>query len=269
MKPIVTSLLVLLAFVSVVNAQEFEVATLKLSASEQSGVRINMSSGGVRNGIVTVEHATLAECIQLAYSFVSDAQIVGPDWIKSRDVGFDIDEKATPDSSKQTLSVMTQKLLADRLKFVAHHETRQLPFLALLVANGGPKISHDGAPAVPIEKLALAPDGIGATVQVDGRIASVIPMEVLATLLSRFERQTVMDMTGLEGPFRVVLQWTPDSMRGRTAPALFNADADNLDRPSASLDRALQEQLGLRLESRKGPVDVLVVDHAEKVPADN
>ena len=67
----------------------------------------------------------------------------------------------------------------------------------------------------------------------------------------------------------LVLQWTPDSMRGRTAPALFNADAGNLDRPSASLDRALQEQLGLRLESRKGPVDVLVVDHAEKVPADN
>jgi uncharacterized protein (TIGR03435 family) len=96
-------------------------------------------------------------------------------------------------------------------------------------------------------------------------------MSVLAMLLSRFERQTVIDFTGLPGQFAVNLQWTPDALRGRTgadgAPLLVNGEA--IDTNGPSLYTALQEQLGLRLESRKGPVDVIVVDHAEKVPIEN
>ena len=96
-------------------------------------------------------------------------------------------------------------------------------------------------------------------------------MAILATLLSRFERQIVIDMTGLNGPFAVDLQWTPDALRNRVsqdgAPPLPNGQALSVDGPS--VPTPLQEQLGLRLESRKGPVDVLVVDHAEKVPAEN
>jgi uncharacterized protein (TIGR03435 family) len=93
----------------------------------------------------------------------------------------------------------------------------------------------------------------------------------LASLLSRFERQLVMDKTGLTGPFTVDLTWTPDTLRNRTSQdgtaPLINGQPSNADGPS--LPTALQEQLGLRLESRKGAVDVLVVDHAEKVPVDN
>jgi uncharacterized protein (TIGR03435 family) len=80
-----------------------------------------------------------------------------------------------------------------------------------------------------------------------------------------------MDQTGLNGFFTVDLQWTPDALRNRAAQdaaaPLVNGQPLNVDGPS--LPTALQEQLGLRLESRKGPVDVLVVDSAEKVPADN
>ncbi len=83
-------------------------------------------------------------------------------------------------------------------------------------------------------------------------------MKGLATLLSRFERETVIDLTGLEGQFEFKLEWTPDNgpapPDGASAPSLFTA---------------VQEQLGLKLESRKGPLDVLVVDHAEKVPTEN
>ena len=96
-------------------------------------------------------------------------------------------------------------------------------------------------------------------------------MALLATLLSRFERQTAIDMTGLNGSFAVDLQWTPDSVRSRAnqdgAPPLVSGQPVDANGPS--LYTALQEQLGLRLESRKGPVDVLVVDYAEKAPADN
>src|SRR5262249_27724781 len=98
-----------------------------------------------------------------------------------------------------------------------------------------------------------------------------MPMSVLATLLSRFEREVVIDMTGLTGPFSVDLQWTPDALRNRVsqegAAPLVNGQP--VDVAGLSLPTALQEQFGLRLESRKGSVDVLVVDHAEKVPMDN
>jgi uncharacterized protein (TIGR03435 family) len=72
--------------------------------------------------------------------------------------------------------------------------------------------------------------------------------------LSRFERQTIVDRTNLKGPFELTLEWAPDDSRSDTAPSLFTA---------------VQEQLGLKLESRKGPLDVLVVDRAEKVPVAN
>jgi uncharacterized protein (TIGR03435 family) len=277
MKPFVISLLAILAFVFLLNAQngpQFEVATLKLSAPVQPGVPLNITFGVIRNGsTVTLTNVTLAECIQFAYGIVSDAQIVGPDWIKSRDVRFDIVGQAEFDTPHDTLRVMIQNLLANRLKLALHHEDRQLPFLALLVANNGPKLSSTRGPTVPLSKLAPAQDDGDRPAQVPGRIVSVMPMTILATLLSRFERETVIDLTGLNGPFPVVLQWTPDSIRGRTtqdgtAP-LFNAEPANLDRPYPSLNAALQEQLGLRLESRRGPLDVLVVDHAERVPADN
>jgi uncharacterized protein (TIGR03435 family) len=151
---------------------------------------------------------------------------------------------------------MTQNLLADRLKLALHREQRQLPFLALVVAKNGPKLPPAKANAeVPI--------------QLPGHLSHpYMPMQILATALSRFERQTVIDMTGLTGAFSVDLQWTPDALRSRAnQDGAALGQAADLNGPS--LYTALQEQLGLRLESRKGPVDVLVVDYAEKVPADN
>jgi uncharacterized protein (TIGR03435 family) len=207
-------------------------------------------------------NTTLSECIQFAYGIVSDTQIAGPDWIKSRDVRFDIVAKTAADVSREQALLMMQTLLAERLKLTLHHEPRETSFLALVVAKGGPKL----APAnlqIPAEQIPA---------QVPGRLSSPRTlMSVLATLLSRFERQVVMDQTGLTGFFSVDLQWTPDALRNRAAQdgaaPLINGQPLNPDGPS--LPTALQEQLGLRLESRKGPIDVFVIDSAEKVPADN
>lgn len=234
-------------------------ATVKLSAPAQPGVPLAITLGGVNHGTVTLKNTTLSECIQYAYRIAADAQIAGPDWIKSRDVRFDIVGKAPPDTPQDQLRVMTQNLLADRLKLVIHHEQRQLPFLALLVAKNGPKLP-------PAKRDAEV------QTQLPGRIFHpYMPMQILATALSRFERQTVIDMTGLTGAFFIDLQWTPEALHNRAnqdgAPPLINGQPVDLSGPS--LYTALQEQLGLRLESRKGPVDVIVVDYAEKVPADN
>jgi len=154
---------------------------------------------------------------------------------------------------------MLQTLLADRLKVSLHREKRELGFLALTVAKNGPKLG-------PAKEVTQAPR-LGA-----GRVIHTrMPMSVLAMLLSRFERELVIDQTALPGFFSVDLQWTPDSLRGRTGPAgaPFTVNGQTIDTNGPSLYTAIQEQLGLRLESRRGPVEVVVVDHAEKVPVEN
>jgi len=98
-------------------------------------------------------------------------------------------------------------------------------------------------------------------------VHSEMPMAILATLLSRFERQTVIDATGLSGSFAVDLKWITEAARGVNQQGAA-APVSGLP-TDVWLSTALQEQLGLQLESRDGPLDVLVVDNAEKVPADN
>jgi uncharacterized protein (TIGR03435 family) len=229
-----------------VFAQEFEVAAVKQSPPPE-GDTININLGTVRNGRLTFANASLSDCLKFAYNIASDAQLAGPDWIK--DARFDIVAQAPAATPREQLALMLQTLLAERLKVVLHHEQKTLPFLALVVGKNGPKFHEAKADPAPDTGFNVA-----------GRIVrNQLSMRMLALLLSRFERQTVLDMTGLKGLFEVRLEWTPDDGR---APAA----ADSV---GPSLYTAVQGQLGLKLEARKGPVDVLVVDSAEKVPADN
>ena len=217
-------------------APAFEVATVKQSPPPQ-GDLISISSG-FENGKVTMTNVSLSDCLKFAYGIVSDAQLSGPDWIKSKDVRFDIVAQASPDTSQDQMRLMLQSLLAERLNLVLHHEPRELPYLALVLGKNGPKL-NPGKSA-------------GGNPSSRGRVAANrMTMQILATLLSRFERQTIIDRTGLEGTFEFKLEWAPDDDSG---PSLFTA---------------VQEQLGLKLESRKGPLDMLVVDRAEKVPLAN
>jgi uncharacterized protein (TIGR03435 family) len=230
---------------------EFEVATVKTSPPPPEIDRININLGNFRNGKLTFGNASLSDCLKYAYGVVSDAQLAGPDWIKSKSVRFDIVAQAPPDTPRPQLELMLQRLLADRLKVALHHEQRELPYVALVVGKGGPKMRE------------VQPDRAGPqNGAFRGRIAgNQVSMQLLATLLSRSERETVIDLTGLKGVFEMKLEWTPDDGR----PVVINGVA--IDAPS--LFTAVQEQLGLKLESRKGPLDVLVVDHAEMAPAEN
>ena len=241
-------LAVLLAFpVAGADHPEFEVATVKRSPPPE-GDAININLGSVRNGKVTFANASLSDCLKFAYGLVSDAQISSPDWVKSREVRFDIVAQPPAGTPDDQIPLMLQALLADRLKLKVHREPKDLSFLALVQRKNGPKFHASTAPPA-------TPTGT----QYGGRIASTrISMERLALLLSRFERQTVLDRTGLDGFYELKLDWTPDD--GRAAAT---------DNPGPSLYTAVQEQLGLKLEPSKGPVEIIVVDNAEKVPADN
>ena len=229
---------------------QFEVATVKRSPPPE-GDRININLGGLRNGTLTFGNASLSDCLKFAYNLVSDSQLSGPDWIKSKDVRFDIVAKVPPDTPRGQMLMMLQALLGERLKVAAHFEKRDLAHLELVVSKNGPKLRE------------VKPDpGAVNRVSVPGRIAgSQISMQTLALLISRFERQTVIDRTGLAGVYALKLEWTPDLNRPPS-----DADAPP---PGPSIFTAVQEQLGLKLDSRKSQVDVLVVDHAEQVPAEN
>src|SRR5215471_12569137 len=246
------------AFAHAQERPEFDVATLKLSPPP-SGNTININLGRAVNGRVDLGNATLSDCIKFAYGIASDAQLVGPEWIR-KDIRFDVVGRAAPDTSRERLLLMLQTLLADRLKLVIHHEPRELSYLAMAVGRNGPKLPPSSSDVVSGPAL-------------PGRIVSTrMNMQILATLLSRFERQTILDKTGLTGFFQVRLEWTPDSFRDlplRPDGGLPQVNGQTFDPAGPSLYTAIQEQLGLRLESRKGPVDVLVVDSAEKTPAEN
>jgi uncharacterized protein (TIGR03435 family) len=223
----------------------FEVATLKLSPPLE-GDLFNINLGRIQNGRVTFSNASLSDCIKFAWGIVSDEQVAGPDWIKSHSVRFDIVAQTAPDTPDEQIQVMLQGFLTDRLKLALHHEQKGMSYLALVLAKGGPKMAT--------AKTGSAANGFASA----GHIATdhmTVPR--LATLISRFERNIVIDQTGLKGPFEIKLDWALQSQAPTDAPT------------GISIFTAVQEQLGLRLESRKGPLDVLIIDHAEKVPADN
>lgn len=235
------------------QVREFEVATLRMSPPP-SGDSFNINLGQIRNGKLTISNANLSDCIKLAYNLVSDDQLTGPDWMRDKLVRFDVVAQAPPDTSREQVLLMLQSLLADRLKLKLHTEKKELSYLALQIGKNGSKLRPPPVGAVP-----------GNGINHSGNLDNIMTMEFLARLLSRFERDTVIDRTGLKGSFEVKLQWA--TAGNRTAVAGPNELPDSPSGPS--LSTALQEQIGLRLVRQKGPLEVLVIDSVQRVPVDN
>jgi uncharacterized protein (TIGR03435 family) len=218
---------------------EFEVATVKPTATQDGSLSVNFPPGGR----FTARNLTLKQLLQNAWS-MQDYQIVGgPGWTTS--AGFDIDAKAGGDLSREQVLRMLQTLLADRFHLASHRETRQLPVYALVVGKTGPR-------------LLPADTGAGKPRTMMGQlIVQKMSMTELANILALDLKRPVKDETSLIGDFAFTLEWTP----GMKEP-------DNSPSSRPSLFTAVQEQLGLKLESTKGSVDVLVIDNAEK-PSEN
>jgi uncharacterized protein (TIGR03435 family) len=243
-------LLVCFASVALVWAQapSFEVASLKPSPPPEGDLyRANL--GTVRHGELTMINVTLSDCLRFAYGITNDLQLAGPVWIKDKGVRFDILAKASPETSADQFPLMLRALLAERFQLALHHESREISYLALEIGKKGPKLT----PAQEEPDTSANRNGLGQI------RSSHMAMPLLATLLSRFLRETVIDMTGLKGFYEVNLEWRPEDL----SKPLAETEA------GASVFSAIQSQLGLRLESRKGPLDVIVVDGALKMPIAN
>ena len=222
----------------------FEVASIKPNASGS----LNANAARVAGDRYRAENVSLISLLRVAYA-VQEFQIAGhPAWANVD--RFDIDAKMEAGANSRDWPLMLQRLLADRFKLVVHRESREGPIYTLVVASNGPRLTA----AEPSTRTSPGGDFSASPTQI---IGNGVSMAEFAARLSRSIGVTVVDGTGLAGAFDVKLTWPmDDQFVGRGASA------------SPTIFTALQEQLGLRLQSGRGPVEMLVVDRAEKPVSD-
>jgi uncharacterized protein (TIGR03435 family) len=203
-------------------------------------------------------------------------QVVGgPDWIdRSR---FDIDARAGGDVPPDDMRQMLRSLLADRFSLVVHTEAREVPVFVLATARGdrrlGPNIRESDA-ACAKEARSFTPSGRGGPAPACGDfrmgarslVARGMFMPAFAELMGGRTGRPVIDGTGLDAAYDLELEWSSDLGLQQAPPGA--AGAAELTPEGLSLFTALQEQLGLRLQAARGPVDVVVIDRAE-MPTEN
>ncbi len=236
---------------------QFEVASIKLNTSGARAVSIGASSPRA----FKAENVWLRFLIETAWN-VKDYQVSGgPDWATSN--RYDIDARTDTDASFEQMRPMLQDLLKDRFQLALHRESKDLPVYALVAAKGGIKLkvsTKENCIPRDCDGLATSPRSLNGT---------AISMEQLTTALSNTMQRTVIDQTGFTGPFDVHLEWIEDqSTPGFYAPGLQPPpSALPANGSGPTVFTVLQEQLGLKLESTKGPVTILVIDHAVRPSA--
>lgn len=217
---------------------EFEVASVKPTSTTDGSLAVDFLPGGRFSARNLSVHNLLRNAYEL-----QDYQLSGePGWLAS--AGFDIQARARAGDGEPTREMvrqMIQTLLADRFHLVLHRETRQLPLYALVVAKTGSRLQSAGS-------------SVGASKTMLGQIVTQkMSMTALANILTFDLKRPVKNETGLEGEFAFTLEWSPGLSESDSRPPLF---------------AAVQEQLGLKLESTKGPIEVFVIDRVER-PSEN
>ena len=279
---------------------QFEVASVKPAAPQTGNVfRTAMGADPSR---VSYSGVPLRLVLMRAYG-VKDYQISGPDWLDTE--RYEINATVPPGTPKDQVPLMLQSLLEDRFKLTLHRESKELPIYALLVGKNGPKLKE----SAPDDTASAAGDGPaaggasggrsmtfavsggegavklppgaaaakGTWMRVGGGHVSVskVSSGAIADLLARQLDRPVFDMTELKGVYDFTLDWTPEESQGMGPKQAERAGEGDAEMSAASTPEspsifaAVQAQLGLKLEARKGPVEILVIDHAEKVPTEN
>jgi uncharacterized protein (TIGR03435 family) len=189
---------------------------------------------------------------------VNKDQIIGPSWLESD--CFEIIATLPKGSTTDQIPAMLRALLADRFKLTTHKESRPGTVYALMVDKNGPKLKEAAENSAFMGQL---PRNTRAFRRGGGSVKGIMTMGALAQVLSNQGFGPIVDATGLKGEYEVNLSWVADPVAGQTAPPATASD------PLADLFAALRDSLGLRLEARKSPSEVLVIDHIERVPTGN
>jgi uncharacterized protein (TIGR03435 family) len=259
------------------NDPTFEAISVKPNRSGDGRVMLGVQPGGR----FTATNVPLKMLLRQAYN-VQDFQVVGgPDWLGSD--RFDVVAKAPEEGLNfESVRPMLRSLLADRFKLKVHDETRQMPIYALVKARSdgalGPALKpssmdcaafvggrRGGGPPPALPQPGQAVD-CGFIIGIGKMSVGGMPIEQLARALSPMVGRIVLDKTGLTGNYSYEFTYSPEQIVG--LPPLLNGEAVTVDPNTPSIFTALQEQLGLKLDSDRGSVGVLVVDSAEQPTAD-
>lgn len=262
---------ILLAILSTAIAQtpQFEVASIKPSPPGASRGAMSGGPGTNDPGLFSCEKITLAALVATAFN-LPNYRYSGPDWMRS--VRFNVSAKVPEGTTKEQFFLMLQNLFVERFKLQFHWEKKEMQTYDLVVAKGGHKLkeSPPGAdtpapqfpdsPKADTEGFPILPPGRQSVLAEGGHHVAMRradeTMDRFAVYLSAQLHMPVSNATELTGKYDFTLRWVSDGTPSTddTGPNLF---------------RAVQEQLGLRLESKRGTVDTLVVDRAEKTPTEN
>jgi len=261
---------------------KFEVASIKPAAPQQPG---QLTAGVHIDGAQAhLTFLSIRDLIRAGYN-VKDYQIEGPDFIATE--RFDISAKLASAATRDQIGEMIQSLLADRFGFKQHRETRDFPVYALVIDKGGLKMVESPADIDPSNvsiTSTAGPNGTtvdlgkGAffTVGAADMQAHKLTMANLADMLSRFEDLPVIDATGTKGVFDFTLQVNPEEFQAmkyrsaRIAGAVLTPEIlKQIESASDDSLRVSLAKLGLKLERRKMPLEVIVINHVDKTPTEN
>ena len=260
----------------------FEVASIKPADPSPMGrMMVNMNTDA---GRLRYTNVSLKDCIRVAYR-VKDFQVEGPDWIG--DTRFNITAKLPEGSSEKQVPEMLQTLLAERFKLTLHRDTKEHAIYALVADKGGPKLKPAEVPTGEAAAAAgsgsrgggrgnmmmmMGPDGVHVK-------AASATLAGLGEMMSRFTDRPIVDMTGIQGQYDFDLAFSPESMRGMPGGGMRGPGpggpgggeghpADAASDSGGTIFDAVQKY-GLKLEARKAPMEILIVDHMERAPTEN
>jgi uncharacterized protein (TIGR03435 family) len=278
---------------------EFEVASVRPATAESDGPRLVMNGGpGTSDpGLITYLRIPMRRLLSVAYG-VSVDQIFGPDWIGME--RYDIRAKVPAGATREQVNLMLQHLLAERFTLRIHRDTKSIQGYDVVIAKNGPrlkeavnapasatpaemqqqrsqaeltKLDRNGFPIVPAgvhAMLAFPHDGLSYVTFRKYSIADLV--QYLGVLLGSVGSNSILpapveDKTGLTDKYDFTLDF--DGPAFAPIAATLAAGADGPDSPGPSLFTALETQLGLKLEQKKVSVDILLIDHVERVPTEN
>lgn len=233
-------------------APAFDVVSVKPHTSDDGRMMMTMQPGG---RLVAI-NVPLRLVIRTAFNVQNDQIVGAPDWLDTD--RFDINAKAADDIRPEQIAPMVQALLAHRFNLTTHGDMREVPVFALQRVRRddslGAALRSTDCPALEVDLNQPKPCA-NISNGVNFLTMRGAPIAVFAQYLAPYVNRVVVDRTGLDGRYDIVLKWSPEQQQ---------TPKDDLP----SLFTALQEQLGLKLESSKGMVDVLVIDSVERPTRD-
>jgi uncharacterized protein (TIGR03435 family) len=241
----------------------FEVASIRQNMNPNPAWSLNFTNDGVH-----AKDVTLLWALHEAYGiYDSDQWSGGPAWLdKARfDIEAKYDVSKYPNLTREQRQAMLQQLLADRFKVVVHHQAKEFPLYALVVAKDGPKFEEtkpEDLRKSPVYGVICIGGGHRGTIEMQGCTMKQFAFHLGGS--GRFDLgRKVVDQTGLTGYYSIALHWAP------VDTANPSSNEPSAPEPSGpSIFTAVKEQLGLELKPTKGPLDTIVIDHAE-MPTEN